>query len=72
MSSGNELTSILLLDGTCIRYRQARTLWHQRETQLLDAIVDVHLMSFKQLESGGSRDSDYVYMHKIFCYFPLF
>lgn len=58
MTLGNELTHIQLLDETCIRYRQARTLWHQRETQLVDAIVDVHLTSFKQLESGGSRDVD--------------
>ncbi len=54
MSLDNELTYIRLLDETCIRYRQARTLWHQRETQLVDAIVD--LTSFKQLESGGLRD----------------
>ena len=57
MSSGNELTYIGLLDETCIRYRRARTLWHRRETQLVDAIVDVHLTSFKQLESGGLRDT---------------
>ena len=27
------------------------------ETQLVDAIVDVHLTSFTQLESGGLRDT---------------
>lgn len=30
--------------------KRARTLWHQRETMLGEAIVDAHLKSFKLLE----------------------